>query len=180
MAEQAVISFELSAAGVAEVDRFFYVKAKRVGDLRGAWPATDEVFEEAIAEQFDTEGAHGGSPWPELASSTQFERARQGFGPAHPILVRTGELRDSFLDRTHPDAISEHGRLRWARGSRSGHRPDVHQRGSRDGRIPRRRIIELTAEDRHRLLRPVRNWVTGHDPRAGFVALPDRFDAAAD
>lgn len=163
----ALLSFSIEVAGEAEVDRLIEVKIDDVSDLRPAWPATDAVFSDVLQEQFASEGAESGDRWPELAKSTQEERERLGYGAAHPILVRTGELRESFVDRTHPDATSEHDRLRWARGSRSEHFPAVHQRGSRDGRIPQRRIIAMNSEDRLRILRPVRNHVFGFDPDAG-------------
>lgn len=162
----AIIAFELEVAGVAEVDRFFEVQELRVSDLRGAWPATDAVFSDILARHFDSEGAHGGTPWPDLAVSTQYDRRTQGYPPDHPILVRSGMLRDSFVDPEAPGSISEHGPFRWARGS-TVEGAAAHQTGTKDGRLPKRAIIEMNDADRHRLLRPIRNWVTGHDPWAG-------------
>lgn len=170
MATTRRIEFRIVVGGVTQMDRFIEVTAKRVDDLRQAWPATDHVFEGIIAGQFETEGQRGGTPWPDLAPSTVEERARLGFGPRGPILQRSGALLRSFLNRNDQHSVSEHDRQRWVRGSSSPHRPDVHQTGSRSGGIPARPIIQLTERDRLDLIRPVRNWVVGADPWAGVPA----------
>jgi phage gpG-like protein len=169
------ISFSISAGGVAEVDRFFDVLEGRVEDLRGAWPATDAVFHDILRQQFESEGGHGGRPWRALKDVTVAMRQHRygyyeaepagGVGPAHPILRWTGSLMESLINRDHALAISEHSRLRYVRGSQHPGAA-AHQTGSKDGRLPQRPIIFLNERDRHRLMRPVRNWVTGHDPWA--------------
>lgn len=73
-------------------------------------PQTTKQIEEAVragfAANFASESA-GGSPWPELSIVTIFDRAVHGFPAAHPILVRTGDYRSSFVDSNDPDALSE-------------------------------------------------------------------------
>ena len=46
------------------------------------------------AEKFASEA---GGTWRPLAPSTQRERARKGYGPAHPILEQTGRLAASVM-----------------------------------------------------------------------------------
>ena len=45
---------------------------------------------------FTSEGSRLGRPWRQLAPETIFERHLLGFGPAHPILHRTGRLKRGF------------------------------------------------------------------------------------
>lgn len=55
----------------------------------------DEALPQVRAElrrNFLTEGANTGRRWAALKPSTQRERARRGYGPAHPILRRRGVL----------------------------------------------------------------------------------------
>ncbi len=52
-----------------------------------------------IKERFEAEGP---PQWKELAPLTRRLRTVLGYEPAHPILVRTGELRDSLIDYNHP------------------------------------------------------------------------------
>lgn len=72
-------------------------------DIRPVQDAIREGFE----DNFDGERAGDGPAWQPLALSTANERRRLGYGPYHPILVRTGDYRDSFLNPGHPDHVSE-------------------------------------------------------------------------
>lgn len=54
-----------------------------------------------IALNFATESA-GGEPWPHLAPMTVEERRSLGFAGEHPILQRTGSLKESLTDPSHP------------------------------------------------------------------------------
>lgn len=51
-------------------------------------------------------------PWAPLAPYTMRERRSLGFPPDHPILVRTGQYRSSFVDEGHPAHVSE-----WTAGA---------------------------------------------------------------
>ncbi len=62
-----------------------------------------------FAVNFTTEGRQAGAPWAALALVTMRERRRLGYPPDHPILVRSGGYRDSFIDETHPLHVSEWG-----------------------------------------------------------------------
>lgn len=71
---------------------------------------TTQQIENAVrsgfADNFASESA-GGNPWPELAFTTMLDRVLHGFPAAHPILVRAGEYRASFVDSGNPDALYE-------------------------------------------------------------------------
>lgn len=78
-----------------------------------------DVFEDIVrrgfAYNFSVEGVPS-SPWAELAPRTQREREEmlkqemgglvEGFTPTHPILQRTGKYRQSWVEKTDPDALS--------------------------------------------------------------------------
>jgi hypothetical protein len=57
---------------------------------RGAFNAAGDIFD----KNFQTEGKAGGlGGWAALRESTQREREALGFGGAHPIMIRYGDLR---------------------------------------------------------------------------------------
>ena len=70
-----------------------------------------------IAVNFERQSAPDGTPWHPLAPMTQAERKRgidhRGIpfrvAPQHPILRRTGDLRDSFTDPRHPRNVTQVG-----------------------------------------------------------------------
>ena len=67
----------------------------------------EDAVRVGFAANFASESA-GGAPWESLAFETMLDRAVHGFPAAHPILVRTGDYRASFVDRQNPDAYSEY------------------------------------------------------------------------
>lgn len=58
-------------------------------------------------ENFSGEKEGDGSKWQPLAPRTQAQRHYLGFAQQHPILVRTGSYRASFVQRNGPDHIEE-------------------------------------------------------------------------
>lgn len=154
------IAFSLE--GVTEVSRRFAARAERVGDLTPAWPEVDKVFHLLVQQQFASAGAQGGERWPELARRTQLERAREGYGPKRPILVRTGDLQRS-LTTLNGDAISVHHPTYYARGTGVEYFR-YHQSRKPRKVIPRRAAIELSAKAKDALLRPIRIYLRGGTP----------------
>lgn len=59
---------------------------------------------ERIESRFRSEGDGMSGPWRQLAPYTEEMRAAGGFGPAHPINVRTGEMKRHLLE-TKPDIV---------------------------------------------------------------------------
>jgi phage gpG-like protein len=84
--------------------------ARFIDKLSNPTPQITNRIEDAVrvgfAENFATESA-GGTPWEQLAPFTNADRVKKGFPAAHPILVRTGDYRDSFTDRNNPDAFMD-------------------------------------------------------------------------
>lgn len=61
-----------------------------------------DVIRRGIWRNFQTESWGGGQPWVRLRPRTIQERRELGFAGEHPILKRTGSLRDSIIIPTHP------------------------------------------------------------------------------
>ena len=73
----------------------------------------DDPIREAIrwgfALNFERESAGNGPRWAALAESTNEERVRLGYPPEHPILVRSGAYRSSFVDEFGEGHVSAQG-----------------------------------------------------------------------
>lgn len=133
-----------------------------VNDLRPAWPAVDRAVQTVVALQFRSEGSHGGETWPALAKRTQAERRRLGFPPAHPILRRTGALEESLTKGTG-DTISAHLPAQYRYGTAVPYFV-YHQSKAPRMRLPRRAPVEMTADDRNEVMRPLRVYLRGGLP----------------
>lgn len=108
----------------------------RISDLSHPFEQIGEDILGDVAQQFQTEGAFifRAWRWAPLAPSTRRERARLGFGAAHPILERSGRLRRSF-ERGAPDNIFRVTPTGVTVGS-SYWLASIHQHGSqRPGRL---------------------------------------------
>lgn len=69
---------------------------RRISDPSTMLTEIGDTLEGEFVDNFAEEGGRLNDPWAELAKSTQDERRRLGYGAAHPILLRTGKLRDGF------------------------------------------------------------------------------------
>ena len=81
-----------------------------------------QVIRDGYAEAFDREGPG----WASLSAPYLAAKLRDGFAPR--ILVRTGELRESYTNAEHPDHVDERGGETVVVGS--AHRlAAIHQNG---------------------------------------------------
>ena len=80
--------------GVPELSRILMLEHQKVSNFKKPLTASADLVRRDVETQFKTEGALTGG-WQPLAESTIKDRIRAGFG-AHPILQRTGALRNSF------------------------------------------------------------------------------------
>lgn len=76
-------------ASADRVARILKTIEDTIQDLREGWERVVPIVLASIRQNFTVEGRPA---WAPLAPRTRAERSRQGFDPAHPILVRTGEL----------------------------------------------------------------------------------------
>lgn len=84
----------------APFNRFFDAVMKELPER------VESIVAHVIAEVFEAEG--GGSEWTALAYYTQAERARLGYGPRRPILVREGTYMDALTEPFSPFYVSEY------------------------------------------------------------------------
>lgn len=59
--------------------------------------AETDALQKIISKRFTTEGKSAGTPWDSLRPATQKQRVKQGFPGLHPILKRTGTLKNAVL-----------------------------------------------------------------------------------
>lgn len=109
------------------------------------------------AENFDREG-NGSGAWVPLARSTQRERQRLGYAPAHPILVRRGVYRDSFLRRGAAGNVDEFDGDTLYAGS-DDYRVGYHESFEPRSIIPARRVIDFDSMQTDRVGDALDHWV---------------------
>jgi hypothetical protein len=86
-----------SKANGKGLDRIFEAFEATLDDVPDVFRQALPAIRKAHAEVFSSEGSAGRGRWAALAPRTQIERARLGYGPRSPILVRTGALRRHVL-----------------------------------------------------------------------------------
>ncbi len=72
-------------------------------DLAGV----SEVIRRGFAENFANESAGDIAPWQQLSPRTIIERINQGYPGDHPILVRSGAYRASFVEANAPGHVED-------------------------------------------------------------------------
>lgn len=110
---------------------------------RGQTRAIAGSVRQRFAENFTREGSGAGT-WRPLAPMTVAIRRHLGFGGAHPILVRTGNYRDSF---TNPQNVNHYENIERSVagliisvGSDDPRGPEMEQGA---GRVPARPVTIL-------------------------------------
>lgn len=138
-----------------------------VGENEKPLRAAADVIREAAKKEFDSEGGYGGSPWEPLTESTEKSRERAlrkfggTYGPAHPILYRTGSLMRSWSEKRSPAHYQKIDKKRAEVGSMMGTPKGkwnlawIHHEGTRRGLIPARPMFgpagELPDQDQNRI-----------------------------
>jgi phage gpG-like protein len=138
--------------GIREVRELLREMRARASDASAVWPKVGDHIAEQIGRQFDTEGAHFGTPWdprkPDYGTRAELEPGWDPMSPDYghgPLLVETGELRDSFTSRP---MSAEHYSPQEAVFGSDDYRAPFHHDGTSD--IPARPIVRATddlAED---------------------------------
>ena len=95
-----------------------------IGD--GEYTRIHEAIAHAFFQNFEDESS-GGFAWRSLAPRTQAEREALGHDPHHPILVREGDYKESWVNIHHPLHIADHGAFAGTQ---------VIIEGSKDPRVP--------------------------------------------
>ena len=76
--------------GIAATARSVRSLQREIGDLRPFWPRMRPVVSRWMTQQFQTQGAWGGSRW--AALTPRYGAWKAAHYPGQPILVRTGNL----------------------------------------------------------------------------------------
>lgn len=99
MTNIATASVRFGADGVDIILNDLRAREDRLADVSPAWPGVIAEAHAVFAEAWATEGASTEKgPWSPLAERTQQERARLGYGAAHPILEREGRAAGAEAD----------------------------------------------------------------------------------
>lgn len=154
----------MNARGRANSSQIARTLWRRIEPLRtpqaSELATVETAVRDAFGDVFEREGDRAGR-WANLAVSTQEDRRRHGFPPAHPILRRTGSLRRSFENAHDQHAVS---RLRvsglgtqWRLYVGSSHPvAKYHEYGTR--RMPRRKITDIHDDGRRRVRAALERW----------------------
>lgn len=105
-----------------------------------------QAIREGFAENFAGERSGTGRSWAALRPTTVLDRIRHGYGGSHPILVRTGSLRDSYTAQGS-DSVNEFtpDGSGWVLAVGSRHRVAIfHERGT--SRMVARPVTELSPQ----------------------------------
>lgn len=131
---------------------------QRSTNLQPFWPHLVGVFQGIVAKAFASEGSSTGAPWAQLAPSTQAERRRLGFPPAHPILERTGTLKRALTVGQGAFVATTPSSMRYIVSEQTvPYFKYFH--GSR-ARLPRRVPTLLTPQNRKQLWDSIQLYIT--------------------
>jgi phage gpG-like protein len=137
--------------GEDQVSRSLLAYAERAGDMRPAWEELRDRFVGYEEKWFDSEGD---GRWPPLSASYAEWKARHF--PGRKTLVREGDLKASVLK---PDI--EVMEPTFAMFGTADPVAGYHQKG--DGRLPMRRVIDLSEEEKREWIRVVQRYLAGED-----------------
>lgn len=139
-------------------DRVFN-RLDSLDDMRPLWPNVIAEFYLIEQEQFDTEGAAGGSgKWPAL--SEPYKTWKEAHYPGEPILQRDHDLIESLTDPEASGAILRPGQDELVLGTSVPH-ARIHQRR---GRPP----ISFSESQKRRIQKALQQGLVKFVREAGF------------
>ena len=170
-------AISLSIAGQT-IDAKLAAFGQQIGDLSPAFEAIGEDLLGDFAANMTMEGGLYGKtarsylgeaagPWKPLADSTVRERERLGYGGAHPILQRKGELRESLTIRGGVGNVFEVSPDRLRVGT-SLFFAFFHQDGTQ--KMPARPLVGVSRQRRSAIKQRLVEFVNATVARAGFAA----------
>ncbi|MFZ9311565.1 MAG: phage virion morphogenesis protein [Arenimonas sp.] len=136
--------------GEAQFDRALSRFGDGVSDLRPAWSGVAGVLRQHMTRQFASEGSHGqAGGWKPL--SKRYAKWKAKKFPGRPILEATGKMKRSLTGVTG-DTVLVMQPLIFGIGTKRKY-ASYHQRGG--GRLPQRKIIDLTEADKRDVARAI-------------------------
>ena len=146
----------LNKEQVKLLDLKFSKYIEKTANLSPVFMQISEEYQKEVRKQFETEGAYGGQPWVGLSRLSIEARKRAGFA-AGPILVMTGDLKDSLTKRTS-ETINVVTPRMWIYGT-SVRYGIFHQSRSPRRKIPRRAFLVITAKFRLFVVRAMHKFI---------------------
>lgn len=144
------------------LDLRFSKYAERTSNLSPVFMQVGEEYRKEVKKQFESEGMHGGQPWVGLSRLTIADRRRKSFGIG-PILVRTGDLKNSLTKRTAQTINVVTPRM-WIYGT-SVQYGIFHQSRAPRRKIPRRAFLVITAKFRLFVVRALHKFIIGEEKK---------------
>jgi hypothetical protein len=129
-----------------------------IATMAPAWEQVGDYLLDQFDVNFGQEGGFFGgfSTWPALRPATVKDRLRRGYGGAHPILFRTGELRWSTVMRGASNNVFQVGMNSLVVGT-ADPRAIFHQRGTR--RMAARPIVGIGWKQTTQIVRILGDYV---------------------
>ena len=134
----------------------------RLRDLRPAWRSMLKYLRRATEATFASQGSRIGSAWAPL--SAEYARWKAVEYPGQPILRASDAMFESLVKRTG-DSVIEVERQAMSYGTRD-RKAKFHHAGTR--RMPRRRFLGVTEEDRREIKKLVRAHLENQSRASGF------------
>lgn len=126
----------------------------KIQDFRPLWEDLKVDFHRIEDEQFDSQGARGGTPWAPL--SPRYEAWKAKYFPGQPLLRLTGWMWGVFAVGTGMMYTTEPLRLKIEPPmSYAG----IHQRGNPRGNLPRRPVVVMTEADKENWVKRIHNYI---------------------
>lgn len=164
------LTVSIQFAGQRELIGKFATWGQNISDLSSAWEKVGELLQDDWRQQFASEGGYlgvrVGPEWAPLAPATVADRLRRGYDGEHPILVRTGQLRASVIERGAAGNIFEVGSDHVTVGTEYP-TAQFHQFGT--VKMPARRMLGLKWETRSEILRILGDEVRAQARAAGLA-----------
>jgi phage gpG-like protein len=140
-----------SVEGIEGVDETLQQMIDRSQDMSGAW---DDVIEIYIRGETDWFESQGEGSWPPLSHSYEEWKSKHYGG--EPMLVRTGRMRSTVIPPSVINAGTDYIEL-----GTDDPIAALHQEGT--GRLPRRKVISLTDDEKAQIMEIFRKHLMGED-----------------
>lgn len=146
-----MLRLTIELEGVREFDRTFTRFTANLRDFRQLWPGVITELRKITAEQFAAQGRGPTGKWKALSPKYAAWKAKRY--PGAPILVRTGDLKQSLTSnsahsivRATPDLLEFGTSLPYA---------IYHQTRVPQKRLPRRPVFDFTEADKTRITKAI-------------------------
>lgn len=128
---------------------------RAVSNMYPAYLAVVHDMQQALTEQFETEGSRASGGWEPLSDAYAAWKGAQDFDPG-TILRATNRMFDSLTDEDHPDNIMviEGGNMAYGSSVEYG---QFHQQGT--SKMPMRKPLEFTELDKRGWMKQLQQYI---------------------